>query len=113
MPVPRSVRIGFFLVLLLIPWVLVSWLFWRLFYIPTNGLVDVLASYLPILGFLAAILVRFLNQLLRDELNPNIGLANAETVPKCSRWIAVALVFGGTALIAVWWGWVSTRSILP
>jgi biopolymer transport protein ExbD len=115
MPVPRSVRIGFYFALFVVPWVLVLRFFWRFFHVPYNGLWDALesASYVPILVFFAAILIQFLRQQFCDGQNLKTVFAATGTRTKIAKWIGVALVFGGTGLVAAWCGWISTRSLLP
>ena len=116
MPVPRTVRIGCYLVcfvlLLIGPWILVLRFFFRFFYSPYSGLWDALESapYIPILAFLAAIATRFLSQRLFCASG---GFAGPGTRERRARRIAVALVLGGTGLAAAWCGWISSRTILP
>jgi len=85
LPVPRSVRIGPYFVLFVVPWILVLrffWrFFWRFFHLPYNGLWDALewASYVPILPLIAAFLIQLVNQRLYDRQNSKTGLAATAT----------------------------------
>jgi biopolymer transport protein ExbD len=101
MPLPRSLRTGFYVVPCAIAWVLVLRYFSRFFDSPYFGLFETLkqTSYLPLLIFLTAILLRLVNQ--RSKKAPS------------RKWVGIAATLGGTILAATWAGWTATRTWLP
>jgi biopolymer transport protein ExbD len=101
MPIPRSVRTGLYLVPCAIAWFLVLRFFSRFFDSPYFGLFESLkqTSYLPLLVFLTAILLRLVDQ--RSNKGPS------------RKWVGIAATLGGTILAAAWAGWTSTRTWLP
>ena len=101
MPIPRSLRAGLYLVPFAIAWVLVLRYFSRFFDSPFFGLFESLkqTSYLPLLVFLTAILLRLVNQ--RSKKGPS------------RKWAGIAVTLGGTMLVSAWAGWTATRTWLP
>lgn len=97
MPIPRWVRTGFYLVPFAIAWLLILRYFSRFFDSPYFGLFETLkqTSYLPLLVFLTAILLRLVNQRSQNSRN--------------RRWCGIAAAIGGTVLAGAWAGWTATR----